>query len=79
MANKLEGTPRKRRHSKGECKHYWIIESPSGPKSRGVCKYCGATKEFDNYWPYSTWDRESSSVLELPGIRSIKPEQLDDC
>lgn len=30
--------------------HYWLIEGASGPTSRGVCKYCGATQEFHNSW-----------------------------
>ncbi len=34
------------------CHHYWIIESARGPVSRGVCKFCGAQKEFHNSWPY---------------------------
>jgi len=31
------------------CCHYWIIESAAGPASKGVCKFCGAQKEFKNY------------------------------
>ena len=34
---------------KVECTHYWIIESPGGPTSRGVCKFCGAKTAFTNY------------------------------
>jgi len=34
-----------------ECHHYWIIETPAGPASQGVCKSCGAQKEFSNYLP----------------------------
>ncbi|MCK9520826.1 MAG: hypothetical protein M0R74_17655 [Dehalococcoidia bacterium] len=29
--------------------HRWRIEEPSGPTSTGVCKVCGATKEFKNF------------------------------
>ncbi len=29
--------------------HRWLIEEPSGPMSRGVCKLCGANKEFKNW------------------------------
>lgn len=43
----------------GECVHHWIIESPRGPSSPGVCKYCGATQEFRNYIPFSSWEDES--------------------
>ncbi len=34
------------------CRHYWIIESAHGPVSRGVCKICGAERQFHNSWPY---------------------------
>lgn len=33
-----------------ECTHYWLIESADGPISQGVCKFCGARKEFHNSW-----------------------------
>ena len=29
--------------------HRWRIEEPNGPVSAGVCKLCGATKEFKNW------------------------------
>lgn len=31
------------------CKHHWRIASPSGETSTGVCKICGASREFQNY------------------------------
>ncbi|MDD5127892.1 MAG: hypothetical protein PHR43_07365 [Dehalococcoidales bacterium] len=31
-----------------DCRHYWLIESPSGSRSHGVCKLCNAEREFDN-------------------------------
>ncbi len=44
------------------CRHYWVIESPEGPTSRGVCKFCGQGKEFYNSWSGlgSTWTRSTS-------------------
>ena len=30
------------------CKHYWVIESPHGEVSKGVCKYCEKEKKFFN-------------------------------
>lgn len=30
------------------CVHYWVIEPPDAPISKGVCKYCGEEKEFMN-------------------------------
>ncbi|MDO8567414.1 MAG: hypothetical protein Q7R57_01715 [Dehalococcoidales bacterium] len=36
---------------KGECHHFWLIDSAKGPTSRGRCKVCGATREFYNAIP----------------------------
>jgi hypothetical protein len=30
------------------CAHYWVIEAPHGPDSKGTCKLCGAVRMFDN-------------------------------
>lgn len=29
--------------------HHWRIEEANGPRSVGVCKYCGAEKQFKNW------------------------------
>jgi hypothetical protein len=29
--------------------HRWRIEEPNGPLSEGVCKICGATRQFKNW------------------------------
>ena len=34
--------------TKAKCVHHWEIEIPNGPVSEGVCKNCGATREFLN-------------------------------
>ena len=39
----------KRSISKQKCRHHWVIESPAGPTSKGVCRLCGAQGEFKNY------------------------------
>ena len=30
------------------CAHWWRIEVPRGPTSRGKCKLCGEEREFFN-------------------------------
>ena len=30
------------------CVHHWVIEPPTSPLSKGICKICGAEKEFYN-------------------------------
>lgn len=29
--------------------HHWVIEEANGPRSRGRCKRCGASREFKNW------------------------------
>ena len=35
-----------------KCCHHWLIGRPVGSVSKGVCKLCGAEKEFRN----NLWD-----------------------
>lgn len=30
------------------CVHHWVIDSPAGETSLGVCKHCGSSREFKN-------------------------------
>ena len=41
-----------------ECRHHWRIASPNGATSRGVCKRCGAEREFPNSTNESVWDND---------------------
>lgn len=40
------------------CRHHWRIASPNGATSRGVCKYCGAERDFPNSTNESVWDND---------------------
>ena len=31
-----------------DCIHRWVIAMPNGPTSPGVCRHCGAQREFKN-------------------------------
>ncbi len=33
------------------CKHFWVIDPPNGPTSKGTCKLCGDEQEFSNSGP----------------------------
>jgi len=49
------------------CRHHWLIEDPAGPVSRGVCKHCGAVREFKNYVETPYWTRnEPAGPAEEP-------------
>jgi hypothetical protein len=51
MGEEAAGSPTGDRAAEATCRHYWLIEPPNGPTSIGVCKICGATREFDNQLP----------------------------
>lgn len=57
------------------CAHYWIIESPGGPKSRGTCKLCGAECEFRNYVPRQPWKDRPCKDPEVPDPPHIETEE----
>lgn len=61
---KPEGNEKTERRVNGDCRHHWIIESPKGPTSCGVCKYCGLRKVFENYVPVSSWGEDSSLPMQ---------------
>jgi hypothetical protein len=42
---------------KAVCSHRWVIETPNGEFSRGVCRLCGAEKEFPNSAEDYLWER----------------------
>ena len=52
-----------------DCMHHWVIESPNGPTSQGVCKLCGALGEFRNSMPGSGWDRGNPQARRLRQTR----------
>ena len=45
-----------------ECNHQWLIDSPNGPTSEGVCLACGKKSQFKNSMPISGWDRSGSQA-----------------
>ncbi|MBI2886804.1 MAG: hypothetical protein HYY02_06315 [Chloroflexi bacterium] len=47
----------------GQCQHYWVLESPSGEFSRGVCKYCGKARGFKNATQDFVWEEERAADM----------------
>jgi hypothetical protein len=55
---------RSKQATKGDrCRHHWLIESPQGRTSMGMCKLCGARKEFSNSVGDFLWEDEPLSEL----------------
>jgi len=46
------------------CRHYWVIETPTGPTSPGLCRLCGERREFKNYLEGHNWEEELFPTLQ---------------
>lgn len=46
-----------------QCIHHWLIESPKGPTSWGMCKHCGRRREFSNSASDVLWDGEGIGAV----------------
>ncbi len=60
---------------KDHCHHYWVIEVANGPKSRGRCKHCGATRDFFNSFPDFNPLRKNSNLLTLPKLPEVEVDE----
>ena len=61
--------------AKGQCHHYWIIDMANGPKSRGICKYCGEERDFLNSIPDFTTVKRSFNPIELPKLPDVELDE----
>ena len=61
------------------CRHHWIIEAPTGPVSRGVCRLCDEVREFNNYIETAPWIEDAASVQPIgPDTIFSSSEDLED-
>ncbi|MFC2002679.1 hypothetical protein ACFLV4_01850 [Chloroflexota bacterium] len=65
MRNKIETVPREP-EAQDKCRHYWRIDSPNGPTSRGACKFCGEEREFSNSPPEFMLSKRQAGNSKLP-------------
>ena len=42
------------------CRHQWVIASPNGPSSTGVCRLCREERQFQNFIEGSSWGYDSN-------------------
>ena len=67
------------------CQHHWVIQDSDGPNSVGVCRLCGALKQFKNFVEASHWgdDRSRSesrsNLLGRPARSKAILEDDEDC
>jgi hypothetical protein len=62
--------------AKDNCVHHWLIETPNGRESTGLCKRCGATKSFANSTEQVMWEQTNTLRNDLNRAhRSSKSEE----
>ncbi len=57
MPKTLKAPEAETQEVKPSCAHHWVIATPNGEMSRGVCKICGLEKEFPNAAEDWLWER----------------------
>ncbi len=60
----------RRERTASSCKHRWIIETPHGATSRGVCKRCGTSKRFPNAAEDALWEAGGAGLGRWSSQRS---------
>jgi len=76
MRQKVKVKEKAREHvAKDKCSHYWIIEVADGSKSRGVCKYCGETRDFFNSISAYNEIKRNTHPLDLPKMPKVKVDE----
>ncbi len=58
-----------------QCHHYWIIEIANGPKSQGMCKYCGKTRDFLNTMPDFAIPKRKTNPFDLPEMPEVEMDE----
>lgn len=61
-----------------KCRHHWVIESPQGATSRGVCKRCGTQREFYNAPPDAMWESDGGANLSTGRWGKARPLSAED-
>ena len=66
-----------------QCPHHWVIEGAGGPTSKGLCRLCGAEKDFKNYLESARWDtdtpQDSRAVATgIAGSKRADPSSEDE-
>jgi len=56
------------------CAHHWIIETATGPVSKGMCRLCGEEREFSNSGGYMVTNWNSDPAIS----RTPQPEEAED-
>lgn len=54
------------------CVHHWVIDSPSGRESIGVCRHCSTERSFQNSNEQVMWE-QSNTIRNTNTLRVKRP------
>lgn len=57
---RVKSAPEGKRSSSRKCVHHWIIDSPNGRQSAGLCKRCGKKRSFANSNEAVMWEHTNT-------------------
>jgi hypothetical protein len=66
------------------CRHHWVIESPHGATSHGICKICGEERDFQNSASDTLWEGDPMRSISRMGggsrpvVRETAPSAAED-
>jgi hypothetical protein len=65
--------------AEAQCVHHWVIDSPAGSTSTGVCRVCGERRVFSNYVSDFIFEGDSAESLQpgawkKPVTELVRPE-----
>lgn len=60
----------RQRAATSACTHHWIIATPNGHTSRGICKHCGSERDFENSESERLWRSRRSGRKQAPAARA---------
>ena len=49
------------------CRHHWVIESPHGATSHGICKRCSEERDFQNSATDTLWEGDPMRSISRMG------------
>ena len=61
------------------CVHHWLLDPPDGPTVWGICKKCGAKREFPATYRWEGWQDDGAAKmppLTLERVRGFHVEPL---
>lgn len=73
MASKTKTARTTRRTKAKHCVHHWVIESPNGRESVGICKHCSTEKSFQNSNEQVMWE-QTNTIRNHNAVRVRRPQ-----